>query len=135
LSNWFIIVSSFGSLLIVTGKRSAEQAELGELQAMHRPTLDAYPPAFLRSDRLLSAAVTVTAYCLWAFERSSQAGHGHHPIWFQLSIVPFVLALLHVELRFERGHGGAPEELALHDRVLQALAVIWAVLFAVGVYA
>ena len=30
LSDWFIIVSSFGSLLIVTGKRSAEQSELGE---------------------------------------------------------------------------------------------------------
>jgi decaprenyl-phosphate phosphoribosyltransferase len=133
LSNWFIIVSSFGSLLVVTGKRSAEQAELG---AAHRPILDAYPPQFLRSVRLLSAAVAVTAYCLWAFERSVQAApHAHHPIWFQLSIVPFVLAILHVELRFERGMGAAPEELALRDRVLQVLAVVWVVLFAVGVYA
>jgi decaprenyl-phosphate phosphoribosyltransferase len=135
LSNWFIIVSSFGSLLVVTGKRSAEQAELGELRGLHRPTLAAYPAPFLRTVRLLSASVAVTAYCLWAFERSVQAGHGHHPIWFQLSIVPFVLAVLHVELRFERGLGAAPEELALRDRVLQVLGVVWAVLFAVGVYA
>ena len=133
LSNWFIIVSSFGSLLVVTGKRSAEQAQLGELQAMHRRTLAAYPPTFLRSVRLLSAAVTVTAYCLWAFERSAQH-NSHHPIWFQLSIVPFVLAILHVELRFERGMGAAPEELALRDRTLQVLAVTWALLFAVGIY-
>ena len=133
LSNWFIIVSSFGSLLVVTGKRSAEQAQLGELQAIHRRTLAAYPPQFLRSVRLLSAAVAVTAYCLWAFERSAQR-HAHHPIWFQLSIVPFVLAIVHVELRFERGLGAAPEELALRDRVLQILGVIWIVLFAVGVY-
>ena len=59
LSDWFIIVSSFGSLLIVTGKRSAEQIELGELRGVHRPTLSAYPEAFLRSVRLLAAAVTV----------------------------------------------------------------------------
>jgi len=135
LSDWFIIVSSFASLLVVTGKRSAEHAELGELRAVHRPALALYPPGFLRSVRLLSASVAVTAYCLWAFQRSVQVGHGHHPIWFELSIIPFVLAVLHVELRFERGQGSAPEDIALHDVMLQALAVIWVVLFAVGVYA
>jgi decaprenyl-phosphate phosphoribosyltransferase len=134
LSDWFIIVSSFGALLIVTGKRSAEHLELGELRGVHRPTLLAYPEAFLRSVRLLSAAVTVTAYCLWAFERSAQAGRGHHPIWFELSIVPFVIAILHVELRFARGMGGAPEELALRDRTLQLLGLVWVVLVAVGIY-
>ena len=134
LSDWFIIVSSFGSLLIVTGKRSAEQVELGEIQGAHRPTLSAYPEAFLRSVRLLAAAVTVSAYCLWAFERSVQGGRGHHPIWFELSIVPFVIAILHVELRFARGHGGAPEEMALQDRMLQLLGVVWVALVAVGIY-
>jgi len=134
LSDWFIIVSSFGSLLVVAGKRSAEHNELGDLRTAHRPALGGYPAPFLRSVRLLSAAVTVTAYCLWAFERASQAGRGHHPLWFELSIVPFVLALLHVELRFEQGHGAAPEELALRDHMLQALAVAWVALFAVGIY-
>ncbi len=134
LSNWFIIVASFGSLLIVTGKRSAEQNELGELAGGHRRTLDAYPEAFLRSVRLLSAAVTVSAYCLWAFERSALVGRGHHPIWFEVSIVPFVIAILHVELRFARGLGGAPEELALQDRTLQVLGVVWVALVAVGIY-
>ncbi|HXX90001.1 MAG TPA: decaprenyl-phosphate phosphoribosyltransferase [Acidimicrobiales bacterium] len=134
LSDWFIIVACFGSLLVVTGKRSAEQQEHG--LGAHRPILEEYPPTFLRSVRLLSAAVTVTAYCLWAFERSAQApGHHHHPIWFQLSIIPVVIALLHLELRFERGQGAAPEELAMGDHMLQVLGLAWAVLFAVGVYA
>jgi len=134
LSNWFVIVSSFGSLLVVTGKRSAEHAELGELRGEHRPTLNVYPESFLRSVRLLAAAVTVTAYCLWAFERSAQIGLGHHPIWFELSIVPFVVAVLHVELRFEQGMGGAPEELALRDHMLQVLGLMWVALVFVGIY-
>ena len=134
LSDWFLIVASFGSLLVVTGKRSAEHTDLGDIGADHRPTLGIYPAAFLRSVRLIAASVTLTAYCLWAFERSAQMGHGHHPIWYQLSIVPFVLAILHVELRFERGLGSAPEELALHDRALQLLGAAWLVLFAIGVY-
>jgi len=133
LSDWFLIVASFGSLLVVTGKRSAEQIEHGH--GVHRPILEEYPPPFLRSVRLLATAVTVTAYCLWAFERSSQSLGDHHPIWFQLSIIPVVLALLHLELRFERGLGAAPEELALGDRVLQALGLAWLILFAAGVYA
>jgi decaprenyl-phosphate phosphoribosyltransferase len=134
LSDWFVIVASFGSLLVVTGKRSAEQAEHGP--GVHRPILEEYPPAFLRSVRLLSAAVAVTAYCLWAFERSSATigTHHHHAIWFQLSIIPVVLALLHLELRFERGQGAAPEDLALHDHLLQALGLAWVALFAAGVY-
>jgi decaprenyl-phosphate phosphoribosyltransferase len=137
LSDWFVIVISFGSLLVVAGKRSAEHAELGEDRAAHRPALSAYPVTFLRSVRLIAASVTLTAYCLWAFERSVQVSHAHHPhpILFELSIVPVVLAVLHLELRFERGDGAAPEELALRDRTLQALGVLWIVLFAVGIYA
>lgn len=134
LSDWFLIVTSFGSLLVVAGKRSAEHAALGEDRSAHRRALASYPAPFLRSARLIAAGVTLSAYCLWAFERARQLGSGHHPIWFELSIIPFVVALLHVELRFERGHGGAPEDLALGDRRLQLLGLTWVLLFALGVY-
>jgi decaprenyl-phosphate phosphoribosyltransferase len=138
LTNWFIIVASFGSLLVVTGKRSAEHSSLGEDRAEHRKTLGAYPPSFLRSIRLIAAAVLITAYCQWALgitDRVSGAlGRGHHPIWFELSIIPFVLAVLHLELRFETGHGAAPEDLATGDRTLQVLGLLWVALFAAGIY-
>ena len=134
LSDWFIIVVSFGSLLIAAGKRSAEHLHLGDVRGLHRPVLAEYPPTFLRFVRLLAAAVTITAYCLWAFERSVRNGVGHHPLWFELSIVPVVLAVLHLELRFDQGQGGAPEELAMADRMLQALGLLWVLLFALGVY-
>ncbi|HZU81141.1 MAG TPA: decaprenyl-phosphate phosphoribosyltransferase [Acidimicrobiales bacterium] len=133
LSDWFLIVTSFGSLLVATGKRSAELAELSTADGRQRPVLTAYSASFLRSVRLLAAAVTITAYCLWAFERSAAVGHGH-PIWFELSIVPVVVAVLQLELAFDRGLGAAPEELALRDRTLQVLGLLWVVLFAVGVY-
>lgn len=134
LSDWFLIVVSFGSLLVAAGKRSAEHLHLGEGRGLHRPVLAEYPPTFLRFVRLLAASVTITAYCLWAFERSTSIGRGHHPLWFELSVIPVVLVVLHLELGFDRGRGGAPEELALHDRMLQALGVIWVLLFAFGVY-
>ncbi len=134
LSNWFLIVASFGSLFLVTGKRSAEYIQLGELRAQHRATLGAYSHSFLVFVRTVAAGATLTAYCLWAFEKVALARQ-HRAIWFQLSIVPFVLALLLYALHLDAGDGGAPEEIALTDRRLQAVAAIWVCLFAIGVYA
>jgi decaprenyl-phosphate phosphoribosyltransferase len=138
LSNWFLIVASFGSLLIVTGKRSGEKKLLADQDANHatvRLTLGLYTPSFLRAVRTLSAAVSVTAYCLWAFERAAQLHPGHDPIWFQLTIVPFTIALLHVLRLFDAGAGAEPEDLALRDHRLQIYGLCWILLFAIGIYA
>ena len=138
LSNWFLIVVSFGSLLVVTGKRSGEKKLLADENtdgAAVRQTLGLYTPSFLSTVRTLSAAVTVSAYCLWAFERAGQVHPGHDPIWFQLTIIPFVIALLHVLRLLDSGAGAAPEELALKDHRLQIYGLCWVALFAIGVYA
>ena len=65
-----------------------------------------------------------SAYCLWAFEKST--GTAGVP-WYELSIVPFVLAILRYALLVERGEGGAPEEIVLHDRPLQIMGVLWVI--------
>ena len=85
--------------------------------------------------RTLSAAVTVSAYCLWAFERAGQVHPGHDPVWFQLTIIPFVIALLHVLRPLDSGAGAAPEELALQTTASSSTGPCWVALFAVGVYA
>ena len=138
LSDWFLIVTSFGSLLVVTGKRSGEMKVLTGAQVdpgCVRQTLNAYSADFLRSVRTLAAGVTVTAYCLWAFERASQAHPGHHPIWLQLTIVPFVIAVLYLVRLLDLGEGASPEDLAIRDHRLQILAAFWVALLAVGAIA
>ena len=57
------------------------------------------------------------------------------PVLFQLSIIPFVLAILRYALLLDAGRGGAPEEVVLGDRALQLLGLVWVGLFAAGVYA
>jgi decaprenyl-phosphate phosphoribosyltransferase len=131
ISTWFLIVAAAGSLFMVTGKRHAEQIELGSDAAGHRKALAHYSGAFLLYVRAVSSSVAILAYCLWAFESSSQTGNTS---WFELSIIPFVLAIFRYALLLEQGHGGAPEELVLGDHVLLALGASWAVLFAIAVY-
>lgn len=133
LSNWFLIVASFGSLFMVVGKRSAEYADVGERAAEHRPILASYSKEFLGQLGWMSSAVTITAYCLWAFEKASE--HGSGAVWFELSIAPFVLALLRYAFLLGTGRGGAPEEVAFSDRQLQLMAGAWAAVVAIGVYA
>jgi decaprenyl-phosphate phosphoribosyltransferase len=137
ISPWFLVMTSFGALFIVAGKRTSEQAVLGDEQVSHRSALGAYPRLFMTSVRLIAISVTVTTYCLWAFERASHlrpSGQSDDVIWFELSIIPFALAVLAVELAIEKGRGGEPEELALTDRGLQAFGLIWVVLVAIGLY-
>jgi decaprenyl-phosphate phosphoribosyltransferase len=135
LSPWFLIVTSFGSLFVVAGKRSAELSALADGSGEQRRALAGYPPALLRSVRILAVGVAAVAYCLWAFSRNHAMATGHRLFWAQVSVAPFVVALLLVELRFERGLGDAPEELALSDRTLQAVLLVWLAAFVVATYA
>ena len=132
ISEWFLIVASFGSLFIVAGKRHAEHIDLGDERGSTRSTLEEYTLGFLRYVRSVSSGVTITAYCLWAFEEAEAAGE---PLWFQLSIVPFVLGILRYAMILDTGRGDAPEDVILHDRTLLALGALWAGCFAIGVYA
>ena len=135
LSSWFLVVISFGALFVVTGKRLAEFQSLGDDAGSHRRVLESYTRSFLEAALILCAGVTVTAYCLWAFTpASSGLGVHHAALWIQVSVAPVVLAVLYVLLQLDAGRGGAPEDLVLRDRTIQALGVCWAVLVAVGVY-
>ena len=133
ISNWFFIVASFGSLFMVVGKRRAEIAELGEDAARTRATLGTYSSHYLAPLQTVATSVVLIGYCLWAFEKAQEAGESVP--WFQMSIVPFALAIMRYALLVDSGQGGAPEEVVLRDRSLQVMGVIWGVMFAVGVYA
>ena len=146
LSNWFLIVASSGSLLMVSGKRHAESLTLGEHGGEHRATLAAYSVPFLRYVRSVSSAVAMTAYFLWAFERAGtptcvtltaacpKVATGHGAIWFELSVIPFALAIMRYALLLDAGDGGAPEDVVLRDRTLQVFGLILIALFAIGLY-
>jgi len=136
VSNWFLTVAAFSALFIVIGKRAAEITELGDDAARHRRVLGEYTPAFLRAALTLSSTVVVTTYCLWAFDASATGlSSVHHQVTVvRLTVIPVVIAILHILQRLERGEGGAPEDLVLTDRVLQLLGLAWAILFVVGIH-
>jgi decaprenyl-phosphate phosphoribosyltransferase len=135
VSTWFLVVISFGALFLVVGKRSAELMKVGA--GATRRVLSEYSPEFLRSALTMSATVVVTGYCLWAFDTSPTglSSIHHNVVPIRLSVVPVVFAVLFIMRSSEAGNGAAPEDLLVHDRVVQALVVLWAGALALGVYA
>ncbi len=129
LSQWFLLVASFGSLFMVAGKRYSELHNLGSVTGTRR-SLEAYSVSYLRFVWSLAAAVTITAYSLWAFEIST----GSDINWQAISIAPFVIGLLRYAVDIDLGGAGEPEEVVLRDPVLQIIAVVWLATFAMGVY-
>lgn len=131
LSNWFLIVASFGSLFMVAGKRYSELVLLGEDAEGHRKALGAYTASYLNFIRATSAAVAITGYCVWAFDKASVSRGGS--IWLELSILPFVLAILKYALVIEQGMAGAPEEVVLSNKSLLGIGAVWAAMLTVGI--
>lgn len=130
ISDWYLIVASFGALFIVAGKRSTE---LGLADATaHRAALAGYTAGFLRYVRSVASGVALLAYCLWAFEKADLADSSVP--WFELSIVPFVMVILRYALILETEEHRGPEEILLEDRLLQVFGLVWAATFAAGVY-
>ena len=129
LSQWFLLVAGFGSLFMVAGKRYSELHSVGK-DAGTRRTLELYSESYLRFVWSLAAAVTITAYSLWAFEIASTSGVN----WQAISIAPFVLGLLRYAVDVDQGLAGEPEDAVLRDPVLQAIAGVWLLVFAIGVY-
>jgi decaprenyl-phosphate phosphoribosyltransferase len=132
LSQWFLLVTSFGSLFMVAGKRYseiqmvvAEGVEIG----VTRQILREYSPSYLRFVWSIASAGTIVFYTLWAFEIRGQSG-ALAPV---LSIVPFVLGILRYARDVDSGSAGEPEDVVLRDRVLQVLGLVWVSIFAIGV--
>lgn len=131
LSQWFLLVASFGSLFMVAGKRYSELKELGT-EAGTRASLERYTKSYLREVWSVSIAIVIMSYSLWAFEQAKTQLWGIP--WTTISIAPFTLAVLRYAMKIDQGQAGEPEDVVLSDPILQVLAVLWVIPVAVAVF-
>ena len=135
ISEWFLIVAGFGSLFMAAGKRYGELDRLvrdggnSEQSGAVRASLRGYTLGYLRFVWGVAAAVTITAYCLWAFDVAQTPSSFPWAAW---SVLPFVLAILRYAITVDRGAAEAPETAVLGDRVLVVLGAAWLILFGLG---
>lgn len=121
LSQWFLLVMSFGSLFMVAGKRYAERVSVADVDLERRRRLRGYSVTYLRFVWSLAAGIAMTSYALWAFELGASAAFP----WATISIVPFVIAVLRYAVSVDAAKAGAPEDTVLGDPQLAGLALLW----------
>jgi len=128
LSQWFLLVSGFGSMFIVAGKRYSELHTLG-VDAGTRRSLVRYTDSYLRFVWSTAAGATVISYSLWAFEQAPDSGVP----WHTISIAPFLIGLLRYAVDVDAGMASEPEDIVFHDLVLQLIGATWLVTVCLGV--
>jgi decaprenyl-phosphate phosphoribosyltransferase len=131
LSQWFLLVAAFGSFFMVAGKRYSEMRAIGG-DAGTRRSLTKYSESYLRFAWMLAAVMVLISYSLWAFQNGGSGVLGIP--WTAISIAPFTLGLLQYALEVDAGSAGEPEDVVLHDHVLQGIGVIWLVVISVAVF-
>ena len=128
LSQWFLLVSGFGSLFMVAGKRYSELHTLGR-DAGTRRSLVRYTDTYLRFVWSTAAGATVISYSLWAFEESAGPGFP----WHTISIAPFVMGMLRYAVDVDAGTAAEPEDIVFRDRGLQLIGLAWLAVVCLGV--
>ena len=131
LSQWFLLVASFGSLFMVAGKRYSEMLSLGA-DAGTRKSLASYTDTYLRFTWMLAATMVLISYSLWAFENLDRGPLGVG--WTAISIAPFTLGLLQYAREIDIGEAGEPEDVVLRDRVLQVFGLLWLIVICIAVF-
>jgi len=126
-SSWFLVVATFGPLVIVTAKRIAEKQNGSAVTV--RPVIAEYTHEFLRLILTVAIGITLTAYSLWAFSLT-----GSHP-YAEISVITVTFALFRYILAVEKNSGESPEEVMYSDWYFLGASAVTALLLILTVYA
>jgi 4-hydroxybenzoate polyprenyltransferase len=121
-SPWLYVVTTLGSLYIGFGKRRAELALLADDAYNHRRVLDGYTIPLLDQIITIVSATTIIAYSLYTFSAPNLPDNH-----IMMLTIPFVIygIFRYLYLLQIQHSGGAPEEVFLSDRPLQATILLW----------
>ena len=121
-SPWIYIFTTFLALLIGTGKRRAELSEFMDAANSQRRVLDGYTLAFLDQLITLASGMTIITYSLYSFSAPNLPEN--HAM---MLTIPFIIysVFRYQYLLQVINTGGAPEDVVLSDRPLQAAIVLF----------
>ncbi len=122
ISQWLLLCSLQLALFLGFGKRRQELVLLGSGADKHRAILEEYSLPFL--DQMINIVSAITIVCYSVYSVESATAHLHPHLWVT---VPFVIygVCRYLYLVFQKGWGGAPDEVLLKDRALQVSIVLW----------
>jgi len=123
-SPWLYVVTTIASLYLGFGKRRAELTLLDRQANSHRKVLDGYSIPLLDQYITIVAGTLVVAYSLYTFSATNLPDN--HAM---MLTIPFVLygVFRYLALVQDENKVGAPEDILLTDRPMQAAILLWGI--------
>ena len=124
ISHWLLLCTLQLALFLGFGKRRQELVLLGENAGRHRAILQEYSIAFIDHIIVVVSAVTIVCYSVYSVDSESAAAHPH--LWITVPIVIYSVCR-YLYLVYQKGEGGAPEDVLKQDRSMQVSILVWIV--------
>ena len=125
VSPWLMLFSLQLALFLGFGKRRQELVLQGENAGKTRAILSEYSLPFLDPMIVIVSAVTIVCYSVYSVDSPTALTHPH--LWVT---VPFIIygVCRYLYLVYQKGWGGAPDEVLLKDRGLLISVILWFVM-------
>ncbi|GIV66763.1 MAG: decaprenyl-phosphate phosphoribosyltransferase [Chloroflexota bacterium] len=123
-SPWLYVVTTLLALYIGFGKRRAELTLLQNDANNHRRVLDGYNLTLLDQLITIVSGTTIVAYSLYTFSAPNLPDN--HSMMLTIPFVIYGIFRYLYLIQVEQA-GGAPEDIVLTDRPLQATILLWGI--------
>ncbi len=124
ISGWLLACTTLLSLFLGFCKRRQEIITLGDDAANHRATLGEYSVGLLDQFIAIVSSATIITYALYTIQSATAAQHQN--LKYTIPLVMYGI-FRYLYLVHRKDLGGAPEQVLLEDRWIQATILLWIV--------
>ncbi|MCS6829476.1 MAG: decaprenyl-phosphate phosphoribosyltransferase [Armatimonadota bacterium] len=122
ISGWLLACTTLLSLFLGFCKRRHELVTLGEEASNHRATLGEYSVGLLDQFIAIVSSATIITYALYTIQ--SATAMQHQNLKYTIPLVMYGI-FRYLYLVHRKDLGGAPEQVLLEDRGIQATILLW----------
>lgn len=129
-SIWFLLLSLFGSLILVSGKRISQRSENLDSQSLNRALVSEYSGNFLRQIQTISIAGLLISYIMMTEEKINLSEQQH--LTLQISIFPFLSVILYLAYFLDKESESDVTQLFLTRKPLMIAVFVWLIFFTIS---
>lgn len=133
LSNWIVLMTFLLTLFLSFAKRRDDVLKMNQTGHAPRKNTSRYNLAFINQAITITATVTLVCYVMYTVSPEVEQRIGTRYLY--LTTVFVIIGILrYLQLTLVDNKSGDPTKAMLHDRVLQAVVLLWFLAFLLIIY-
>lgn len=133
LSNWIVLMTFLLTLFLSFAKRRDDVLKMNQTGHAPRKNTSRYNLDFINQAITITATVTLVCYVMYTVSPEVEQRIGTRYLYFTTVFV-IIGILRYLQLTLVDNKSGDPTKAMLHDRVLQAVVLLWFLAFLLIIY-